>query len=1274
MPKDVVYGKTIRKSYAKTDEIQEMPNLLEVQKHSYNWFLETGLREVFRDVAAITDHTGSLELTFIDYNMNENPKYSVEECKARDATYAAPIKVSVRLRNKETEEIKEQEIFMGDFPIMTNAGTFIINGAERVVVSQIIRSPSVYYEKKTDIKTTITIYAATLIPYRGAWLEYETDASDGFYVRVDKNRKLPVTWLLRAIGMPSEQTYAKLSAPGASNGAETNAQLREIFGDDERINATLEKDACRSGEEALIELYKRLRPGDPPTVDSAQTLLTNLFFDARRYDISTVGRYKFNKKLAIWPRLSGQLLSQAVADPMTGEIIAEAGERLTRARAEELDARGVNDAFVYIDGRDVKVFANGMVYLNGFVDFDPEKELGIKERVRFIVLRDLLEKFSGEDLKEAIRDNLDSLIPKHLIPDDIFASVNYLNCVAHGIGDTDDIDHLGNRRMRSVGELLQNQFRVGFSRMERVIRERMTLQDLDIITPQSLINIRPVTAAIKEFFGSSPLSQFMDQTNPLAELTHKRRLSALGPGGLSRERASFDVRDVHYSHYGRMCPIETPEGPNIGLISYLASYARVNEYGFMIAPFRRVDKETHFVTDDVVYLTADMEDQYIVAQATEAVDENGCLLNERITCRHRDEILEVSRDRIDFIDVSPSMMVSIATAMIPFLENDDANRALMGANMQRQAVPLLTSEAPIVATGIEHKCAVDSTVVLAAHGNGVVTYVSSTRITIEYENIGAVDHFLTKFARSNQGTCTNQRPIVSVGDHVSEGDIIADGPSTCEGEISLGKNILVGFMTWEGYNYEDAILINERLAMDDVFTSIHIEEHEIDARDTKLGPEEITRDIPGVGEDALRYLDERGIISIGAEVTAGDILVGKVTPKGETDLTAEERLLRAIFGEKAREVRDTSLKVPHGESGIVVDVKVFTRDNGDELSPGVNMVVRCYIAHKRKISVGDKMAGRHGNKGVVSRILPKEDMPYMPDGTPLDIILNPLGVPSRMNIGQVLEVHLGYAAHTLGWKVATPIFNGANEQDIWDTLDLAGLRMDGKSVLYDGRTGEPFDNPVTVGYVYFLKLHHLVDDKIHARSTGPYSLVTQQPLGGKAQFGGQRFGEMEVWALEAYGAAYTLQEILTVKSDDVTGRVRTYEAIVKGHNIPKPGVPESFKVLVKELQSLCLDVRVLDENGVKIELRGDDSEDMGDGARDRSYYKSSDDEFTAGGYSIEDVDDSDMYDMDIDEEDELEEDGDDYEDMFDYEEDEDEDEDEKEESGASEDNEKEVSE
>jgi len=1200
-----------------------MPNLLEIQKDSYKWFIDEGLHEVFRDVAAITDYTGNLELTFIDYSMNEKPKYTIEECKARDATYAAPLKVRVRLRNKETEEIKEQEIFMGDFPLMTKAGTFVINGAERIVVSQIIRSPSIYFEKNTDPKTAITIYASTVIPYRGAWLEYETDASDTFYVRVDKNRKLPITWLLRAIGQPTEEPFTWLSMEGAEGGASTTEQLKAVFGEDERMIATLDKDTCTNRDDALIELYKRLRPGDPPTVDSSETLLRNLFFDPRRYDISTVGRYKFNKKLSIWHRLNGKVLARPVADPMTGEILAEAGEQLTRARAEFLDAKGVNDAWIEVDGREIKVFSNGMAPLGSFVDFDPE-ELGIKEKVRLVVLKKLMEQYSGDELKQAIADNIDDLIPRHIIPDDIFASVNYLNCLAHGAGEPDDIDHLGNRRVRCVGELLQNQFRVGFSRMERVIRERMTLQDLDIITPQSLINIRPVTAAIKEFFGSSPLSQFMDQTNPLAELTHKRRLSALGPGGLSRERASFDVRDVHYTHYGRVCPIETPEGPNIGLISYLASYARVNEYGFLIAPYRKVEKGTCRVTDEVEYMTADIEDEYIVAQATEPLDENGCLLNQRITCRHRDEIVEVDRERVDYIDISPRMMVSIATAMIPFLENDDANRALMGANMQRQAVPLLTTEAPIVATGMEHKCAVDSTIIVLAEGPGVVTDVTAVNVTVKYDSGDIVDYPVTKFARSNQGTCINQRPIVNIGDRVEEGDVLVDGPSTSHGELSLGKNILVGFMTWEGYNYEDAILINERLAMDDVFTSIHIEEHEIDARDTKLGPEEITRDIPGVGEDSLKYLDERGIISIGAEVHAGDILVGKVTPKGETDLTAEERLLRAIFGEKAREVRDTSLKVPHGEYGIVVDVKVFTRENGDELPPGVNQVVRCYIAQKRKISVGDKMAGRHGNKGVVSRILPREDMPYMPDGTPLDIVLNPLGVPSRMNIGQVLEVHLGYAAKTLGWKVATPIFNGANEAEIRDMLDLAGLRHDGKSVLYDGRTGEPFDNPVTVGYVYFLKLHHLVDDKIHARSTGPYSLVTQQPLGGKAQFGGQRFGEMEVWALEAYGAAYTLQEILTVKSDDVTGRVRTYESIVKGHNIPQPGVPESFKVLVKELQSLCLDVRVLDENGEQIELKTDDDEDdFRSIMRDNSVYRSDDNEIESGGYTIEDVEDPD---------------------------------------------------
>ena len=1230
MPKDVLYGKTLRKSFARSREIQEMPNLLEIQKESYKWFLEEGLREVFADVDSVTDYSGNLELSFVDYSMNEKPKYTEEECKARDATYAAPLKVGVRLRNKETEEIKEQEVFMGDFPLMTESGTFIINGAERVIVSQIVRSPGIYYDKKID-KTASCICGTTIIPYHGAWLEYETDLNDVFYARIDKNRKIPVTWLLRAVGKRNEaKPYTWLSCTGGANGAITNDQLREIFGNDERIVATIEKDACLSREESLIEIYRKLRPGDPPTVDSAEALLDGLFFDKRRYDISSVGRYKFNKKLTLRPRLTGHQLAMPAVDPMTGEIIAEAGELITRERAEELEKRGVIDAVIKADGKEVRVFSNGMVDMAQYVDFDP-REIGIKEKVRFIILKKLLDEYKGEELKEAIISNIDELVPKHIIVDDIFASVNYLLGLFHGIGEPDDIDHLGNRRIRCVGELLQNQFRIGFSRMERVIRERMTLQDLDIVTPQSLINIRPVTAAIKEFFGSSPLSQFMDQTNPLAELTHKRRMSALGPGGLSRERASFDVRDVHYSHYGRMCPIETPEGPNIGLISYLASYARINEYGFLIAPYRRVDKKTHYVSEEIDYLTADMEDQYIVAQATEPLDENGCLLNERVTCRHRDEIIEVDRDRVDYIDISPRMMISIATAMIPFLENDDANRALMGANMQRQAVPLMITEQPIVATGIEHKCAVDSKVVLTADGDGIVTRVSATSITIKYDSGETKDHRLIKFARSNQGTCINQRPIVYVGERVSKGDVITDGPATSNGEISLGKNILVGFMTWEGYNYEDAILLNERLVMEDTFTSLHVEEYECDARDTKLGPEEITRDIPGVGEDALKYLDERGIICIGAEVHSGDILVGKVTPKGETDLTAEERLLRAIFGEKAREVRDTSLKVPHGESGIIVDVKRFTRENGDELSPGVNEVVRVYIAQKRKISVGDKMAGRHGNKGVVSRILPKEDMPYLPDGTPLDIVLNPLGVPSRMNIGQVLEVHLGYAAQALGWKVATPIFNGANEEEIRETLTQAGLRSDGKSVLYDGRTGKAFDNPVTVGYVYFLKLHHLVDDKIHARSTGPYSLVTQQPLGGKAQFGGQRFGEMEVWALEAYGAAYTLQEILTVKSDDVTGRVRTYESIVKGHNIPQPGVPESFKVLVKELQSLCLDIRVLDKNGAEIELRDeDDDDDFSPDLRD-DFYQADESEIEASGYTIENVeDDLDLVDENLD--------------------------------------------
>ncbi len=1210
---DVMLGKTMRKSFAKHDKVLAIPNMLKIQKDSYNWFLDEGLREVFRDVDTITDYTGNLELSFLDYSMNEPPKYTVEECKERDATFAKPIKVRVRLHNKETDEIKEQEIFMGDFPLMTNGGTFVINGAERVIVSQIVRSPGMYYGDEVD-KADQHIYSATVIPYRGAWLEYETDLNNVFYVRIDKNRKIPITCLIRALGIS------------------TDAQIKEVFGEDPLLNATLEKDTCRTREESLLEIYRKLRPGEPPTVESAESYLDALFFDARRYDVSKVGRYKFNKKMDIWSRLSGQTLAKPVTDPMTGEIIAMPGDVISRDKAHEISDRGVNEAIIDVDGREVKVFSNGMVDMAKFVDFDP-KQYGIKEKVCFSVLREMLQTVPADGWEEAINERREELIPKHITKDDIFASINYLCTMVQGAGTKDDIDHLGNRRLRCVGELLQNQFRVGFTRLERVIRERMTIQDLDVVTPQSLINIRPVTAVIKEFFGSSPLSQFMDQNNPLAELTHKRRLSALGPGGLSRERASFDVRDIHYTHYGRMCPIETPEGPNIGLINYLASYAKINEYGFIEAPFRKVDKQTGKITNEVEYMTADVEDDYYVAQAAEPLDEEGKFVNARVTCRHRDEIISVERELIDYVDVAPNMMTSIATAFIPFLENDDANRALMGANMQRQAVPLMVTEAPIVATGIEHKCAVDSEVCITAKGPGVITRVSADSLSVRYDDGNTADYTLTKFARSNQGTCINQRPIVSVGERVEEGQVIADGPACSQGEIALGKNVLIGFMTWEGYNYEDAILLNERLVREDVFTSIHIEEYETESRDTKLGPEEITRDIPNVGEDTLKDLDENGIIRIGAEVTSGDYLVGKVTPKGETELTAEERLLRAIFGEKAREVRDSSLKVPHGEAGIIVDVKVFTRENGDELAPGVNKVVRVYIAQKRKISVGDKMAGRHGNKGVVSRILPQEDMPFLPDGTPLDIVLNPLGVPSRMNIGQVLEVHLGYAAHALGWKVATPIFDGANEREIRELLKQAGVAEDGKTVLYDGRTGEAFDQRVTVGYPYYLKLHHLVDDKIHARSTGPYSLVTQQPLGGKAQFGGQRFGEMEVWALEAYGAAYTLQEILTVKSDDVTGRVKTYEAIVKGHNVPKPGVPESFKVLVKELQSLCLDIKVLDENGDEIELKDDEDEETGFGRvtlgdEDLSLYDEntvgndvSSDEAADNGYEIQDEDD-----------------------------------------------------
>ena len=1169
--KDVQLGTTTRKSFAKINEVMQMPNLIEVQKKSYQWFLDEGLEEVFRDIGSITDYTGNLVLDFIDYTMDEDPKYTIAQCKARDVNYAKPLKVRARLQNKETGEVKENIIFMGDFPLMTDAGTFVINGAERCIVSQLVRSPGVYYHMDHD-KTGKELYTNTVIPNRGAWLEYETDANDLFYVRIDKNRKIFITTFLRALGLGLDH------------------EIIDYFGEDERLVATIEKDTTKNQEEALLEVYKRLRPGEPPTLETAQAHLDGLFFDPHRYDLSRVGRYKYNKKLGMADRLNGQILAEPVISPQ-GEFLADAGEKIDKIKAMEIEDAGVMFAFVDVDGNKVKVVSNGMVDIKKYVDFDCTP-LGIREKVSYAVLAEILEKCGDDEeaLKEEIRIKQDDLVPKHITTDDIFATVSYLCNLACGVGTTDDIDHLGNRRIRAVGELLQNQFRIGFTRMERVIRERMTLQaqdDEDAITPQALINIRPVVAAIREFFGSSPLSQFMDQNNPLAELTHKRRLSALGPGGLSRDRAGFEVRDVHYTHYGRMCPIETPEGPNIGLISYLACYSRLNEYGFIEAPYRKVDKETGVVTDEVVYMTADVEDEFVVAQANEPLDEEGHFTNRRVTCRHRDEFLTLPPERVDYMDVSPKMVVSVATAMIPFLENDDANRALMGANMQRQAVPLLKTEAPVVGTGMEYKAAYDSGVVVIAKRGGTVCAVDARTIDIKTAS-GEIDHYeLVKFCGSNQGTCINQRPIVSLHQQVEDGQVIADGPATCNGEFSLGKNALIGFMTWEGYNYEDAVLINEKIVRDDVYTSIHIEEHEVESRDTKLGPEEITRDIPNVGEDALKDLDEDGIIRIGAEVHSGDILVGKVTPKGETELTAEERLLRAIFGEKAREVRDTSMRVPHGEYGIVVDVKVFTRANSDEMSPGVNKVVRVYIAQKRKIQAGDKMAGRHGNKGVVSRVLPQEDMPFLPDGRPLDIVLNPLGVPSRMNIGQVLEVHLGYAAMALGWKMMTPVFDGAHEDDIRECLKLAGLREDGKTTLTDGRTGEKFDNPVTVGYMYYLKLHHLVDDKIHARSTGPYSLVTQQPLGGKAQFGGQRFGEMEVWALEAYGAAYTLQEIMTVKSDDVVGRVKAYEAIVKGENIPKAGTPESFKVLFKELQALGLDTRVYDANGEEVELKQD---------------------------------------------------------------------------------------
>ena len=1214
MVKAVQLGKSVRMSYSKIDEVLDIPNLIEIQKKSYEWFLDEGLREVFRDVSPIVDYTGNLILEFSDYFINGEPKYTVEECKERDVTYAAPLKVKVRLINKETGEVKEQEIFMGDFPLMTEQGTFVINGAERVIVSQLVRSPSIYYAMEFD-KTGKKLFSSTVIPNRGTWLEYENDPNDIFTVRIDRTRKIPITVLIRALGVG------------------TDAQIIDLFGEDERILATIEKDTAKTEQEGLIEVYKRLRPGEPPTVENAKALIESLFFDPKRYDLAKVGRFKFNKKLSISSRISNYIAAQDIVNSETGEVLLEEGERITKEKALEIENSGINSVLLSIEGKHVKVLGNGMVDIASVLDFDIS-DLNINEKVKYSILKEILEKNKDKKaIKEEIKRRTEELIPKCITVEDIMASINYNNHLSYDVGVTDDIDHLGNRRLRSVGELLQNQFRIGLARAERVVKERMTIQDLDIVTPQGLINIRPVVAAIKEFFGSSQLSQFMDQTNPLAELTHKRRLSALGPGGLSRERAGFEVRDVHHSHYSRMCPIETPEGPNIGLIGSLSTYARVNEYGFIESPYRRVDKKTGRVTDEIIYMTADEEDEYVVAQANEPLDEQGRFVDKKVTIRYMDQITEVEREKVDFMDVSPKQLVSVATAMIPFLENDDANRALMGSNMQRQAVPLIKTDSPIVGTGMEYKAAGDSGVVVVAREDGKVEKISSEDIVIRNKTGKRDIYKLLKFKRSNQGTCINQKPIVNKDEKVKKGDIIADGPSTNDGEIALGKNILIGFMTWEGYNYEDAILISEKLVKDDVFTSIHIEEYESEARDTKLGPEEITRDIPNVGEDALKDLDESGIIRVGAEVRSGDILVGKVTPKGETELTAEERLLRAIFGEKAREVRDTSLKVPHGETGIVVDVKIFTRENGDELPPGVNKLVRCYIAQKRKISVGDKMAGRHGNKGVISRILPEEDMPFLPDGTPLEIILNPLGVPSRMNIGQVLEVHLGYAAKALGWKIATPVFDGATEDDIMNTLKKAGVASDGKSVLYDGRTGEPFDNRVTVGYMYVLKLAHLVDDKIHARSTGPYSLVTQQPLGGKAQFGGQRFCEMEVWALEAYGAAYTLQEILTVKSDDVVGRVKTYEAIVKGENVPEPGVPESFKVLIKELQSLLLDVKVLTKEKEEVIIRESADEDFED--LNVNIEGTEDDILPINDNGDEDIDEENIDDEDIDDDEEL---------------------------------------
>ena len=1213
----VQVGKRTRMSFGKVPDATEIPNLIEVQLNSYKWFLDEGLQEVFDDINPITNFTGNLVLEFVDYKLDmENIKYEVEECKERDATYAAPLKVSVRLQNNETGEIKEQEVFMGDFPLMTEQGTFVINGAERVIVSQLVRSPGVYYSYSRD-KSGKKLFASTVIPNRGAWLEYETDSNDVIYVRIDKTRKLPITILARAMGFGSDQ------------------ELIDFFGEDERLKATIEKDNTKTKEEALLEIYKRLRPGEPPTVDSAISLIDTLFFDAKRYDLSRVGRYKFNKKLAINLRIANQIAATDIVNPSTGEIMVEQGEKIDKTKALEIQNAGINCVDVLVDDKVVRIIGNHFVDLKKQVPFDTS-DLHVKELVYYPALKEILDNFTDEaSIKEEIKKNIHKLVPKHIIRADIFATISYELGLASGIGEIDDIDHLANRRLRSVGELLQNQFRIGLSRMERVVKERMTIQDQEAITPQMLINIRPVAAAIKEFFGSSQLSQFMDQINPLSELTHKRRLSALGPGGLSRERAGFEVRDVHHSHYGRMCPIETPEGPNIGLINSLATFAKVNEYGFIETPYRIVDKVNKRVTDEIRYFTADEEDPCLIAQAKEPLDEEGHFIDKKVTVRYKEETLVVPAEDVDLVEVSARQIVSVATAMIPFLENDDASRALMGSNMQRQAVPLLKTEAPIVGTGIEYKAAVDSGVLPKAKNAGVVEYVSGNEIRVRRDSDGGIDKYkLLKFKRSNSGTCINQRPIVSKGEMVFKNQVLADGQSTDLGEIALGKNIRMGFITWEGYNYEDAMLISEELVREDVFTSIHIEEYECEARDTKLGPEEITRDIPNVSDDTLKDIDERGIIRIGAEVRSGDILVGKVTPKGETELTAEERLLRAIFGEKAREVRDTSLRVPHGEAGIIVDIKVFTRENGDDLNPGVNELVRCYIAQKRKIQVGDKMAGRHGNKGVISRVLPEEDMPFLPDGRPLQICLNPLGVPSRMNIGQVLEVHLGWAASALGWHIATPVFDGASEETIEKCLVDAGYQANGKTVLYDGRTGEPFDSEVTVGIMYILKLAHLVDDKIHARSTGPYSLVTQQPLGGKAQFGGQRFGEMEVWALEAYGAAHTLQEILTVKSDDVVGRVKTYEAIVKGENIPEPGVPESFKVLIKELQALCLDVRVLNEKHEEVQLKeftDDEVEELGvniEGTEEYTAEATQNNENAKDSYTVEEKETEDNEDND----------------------------------------------